>query len=65
MVEDDSLDVPRRRSADLALHPVQQHPRLPLDGLQVGHWQERAGPKEGHTLAYEHSRKVECPNVEG
>jgi hypothetical protein len=61
MVEDDSLpclDMPHRCRVDLALHLAQQCPRLaeiyPLDDLQVGHWQERAGPKEGYTLMNEH-----------
>jgi hypothetical protein len=57
MVEDYSLpclDMPRRCRVDLALHSAQRRPRLaevhPLDDLQVGHRQERAGPKRGvHT----------------
>jgi hypothetical protein len=63
------LDTPCRRRADLAFHLARQHPRLakvyPLDGLQVGHRQERAGPKEGYTLTNEHLRNIERPNVEG
>ncbi len=72
MIEDHSLprlDTPCRCRADLALHLARQHPRLakvyPLDGLQGGRLQERAGPKEGYTLTNEHLRNIECPNVEG